>query len=143
MPNATDRTNNRVPSHTAKSNAADSADVLVWADPATHRLLVDALITLAGVQLNGNSTIGDGSKNVTTAGSRVQLSASSVPVKKVTVQAKTANTQNIYVGGSTIAAGRGIILLPFNSILLTPSDLNLVFIDSDVNGEGVTFTYEN
>src|SRR3990167_764816 len=44
----TDRSNNMVPVMVAKSNAADDADVLLWADPTTHRLLVDAEVTFDG-----------------------------------------------------------------------------------------------
>lgn len=135
---ATERNNNQVPSLQVKSNAGDLVDVVLWGDPTTHRLLVDSLATIAG-----NSTIGDGSKDVTTAGTRVQLSASSVACKKVYIQAKVGNTGIIYVGGSTVASGRGIELYPTNTITLTVSNLNLVYIDSSVNAEGVTYTYEN
>lgn len=38
---ATERNNNQVPTLLAKSNAADDATVIVWADPTTRRLLVD------------------------------------------------------------------------------------------------------
>ena len=92
---------------------------------------------------DGNATIGDGSQTVTTAGTRVQLSTSSVPCKKVNIQAKVANTGSIYVGGSTVSSTRGIELLPLSSIQMTPSDLNLVYLDSSVSGEGVIFIYEN
>lgn len=37
-----ERNNNSVPSLQVKSNVADSADVILWGDPSTHRLLVDA-----------------------------------------------------------------------------------------------------
>src|SRR5690349_6200416 len=37
-----ERTNNAVPVLQVKSNAGDGADVILWADPTTHRLLVDA-----------------------------------------------------------------------------------------------------
>lgn len=135
---ATDRSANQVTTLHLKSNAGDNADVLAWADPTTHRILVDALASIAG-----HSTIGDGSQTVTTAGTRVQLSASSVACKKVHIQAKSANTGSIYVGGSTIAAGRGIELFATASVTLEVSNLNLVYIDSSANGDGVTYTYEN
>lgn len=137
---ASERNANQVPSLLLKSNAADNADVIGWADPTTHRLLVDALVS--ALQLSGNGTISDGAKNVTTAGTRLAI-ASSTACRKVTVQAKPTNTGNIYVGGATVSSTSGIALTPYNSIVLNPSNLNLVFIDSDVNGEGVTFTYEN
>lgn len=100
----------------------------------------DVISTLPG---SANSTIGDGTKSVTTAGTREQLSGSSVPCKKLTIQAKIGNTGSVYVGGSTVASTRGIELLPTGTIQLTVSNLNLVYIDVSVNGEGVTYIYEN
>ncbi len=44
-----ERNQNMVPSLTAKSNAADNADVVIWADPSTHRLLVNASVTVGAV----------------------------------------------------------------------------------------------
>lgn len=49
MAGNTDRTDNMVPTLVAKSNAGDNADVQVWADPATHRLLVNASVTVGDV----------------------------------------------------------------------------------------------
>lgn len=43
---STDRTDNMVTAMIAKSNAGDSADVILWADPTTHRLLVNTSITI-------------------------------------------------------------------------------------------------
>lgn len=57
MPN-TDRNPNQVPTLAAKSNAGNSADVIVWADPTTHRLLVDAAITLSTFADNAAFTAG-------------------------------------------------------------------------------------
>lgn len=102
---------------------------------------------LVAIQASSSSTvpteIGDGSQSVTTAGTRVQLSGSSVPCKRVHIQAKVGNTGSIYVGGVTIAAGRGTELFPTASITLNIDDLDNVYLDSSVNGEGVTYTYEN
>lgn len=87
-------------------------------------------------------TVGDGSKNVTTAGTRVQLAASQA-CKEVEIVAKSTNTGNIWVGGSAIAAGSGRPLLPLQSMIVKVSNLNLIYLDSDVNGEGVTYIYYN
>lgn len=138
-----DRNDNQVPVLILKSNAGDGANVVGWADPTTHRLLVDASVTVTSVQIDGNDAFGDGARTVTTAGTRVQLSASSVPCRRVYIQALVGNTGSIYVGGSTIAAGRGIELLATATITLEVSDLNLVYLDSSVNGEGVSYAYEN
>lgn len=93
----------------------------------------------------GNSTVGSGSNTVTTAGSRVQLSAISVPCKKVIIQSASGNTGNTFVGDSTVSSSNGLVMYPGSatSFILTPSNLNLLWIDSAVNGEGVIYYYEN
>lgn len=100
-----------------------------------------------GVPVNpvGNPIVGSGSKTVTTAGTRVQLSAISVPCKKVTVQSMFANTGNMYLGDSTVSSANGLVLYPGSatSFNVTPSNLNLLYIDSANNGEGVIYYYEN
>lgn len=49
MTNFSERNQNSVPTLLAKSNAADNADVVLWADPSTHRLLCNVVITSATV----------------------------------------------------------------------------------------------
>lgn len=49
---ATERNANSVPSLTAKSNAADNADVILWADPSTHRLLTNSSISGGSLTTN-------------------------------------------------------------------------------------------
>ena len=49
----TERTANQVPSLVAKSNAADNADVILWADPTTHRLLTST--SVSGGSLSNNN----------------------------------------------------------------------------------------
>ena len=87
----------------------------------------------------------DGRKTVTTAGTRVPLSATSVACKKVTVTAMYENTDNVVVGGSTVVAAvltrQGTPLTPGQSIDISINDLNKIYLDAVVSGEGVTFTY--
>lgn len=99
-----------------------------------------------------SKSLSDGRKTVTTAGTRVQLSTTSVPCKRIEIQAMEANTDVIVVGGATVVAGasadsgatrRGRLLFPSQSIVLTVNNLNLVYLDSVVSGEGVTYIYEN
>lgn len=85
--------------------------------------------------------IGDDSQVVTTAGTRVALSSSTLPIKYVIITAKLANTGSIWVGGITIAAGRGRPLVALQSERIDINYLSNVYIDADVSGEGVTFTY--
>jgi hypothetical protein len=89
----------------------------------------------------------DGRKVVTTAGTRVQLAASEA-VRGVTILAETDNTGVIVVGGPTVVAAlatrQGIPLDAGDSMSFEPhevDDLADIYLDSTVNGDGVTFTY--
>ncbi len=96
---------------------------------------------------NTYKTIGTGRKTVTTAGTAVALVASSTECKRLEIQALYSNTGNISVGDSNTLAGtgseRGIILLPGGSYTVGITDVASIYIDSSVNGEGVSFTYFN
>lgn len=111
-------------------------------DVSYIRNAAGARINPATEESTGPATsIGDGSKNVTTAGTRVQLSATSIPCKYVIVVALSTNTNNIYVGGSTIAAGRGRPLLSLQAEKIDINDVSKIYIDADTDGEGVSYTY--
>lgn len=112
----------------------------------SHGWTGSALVPIA-VDSSGNvgtsgsgSTIGDGSKTVTTAGTRVAL-ASSTASKYVIITALDSNTGTIWVGGSTVAAGRGRPLLSLQSEKIDIANLSSIFIDATVSGEGVSFVY--
>lgn len=102
-----------------------------------------------------------GSKNVTTAGTEVPLVAGTITLPsqrfcaRVTVEAKPANTGFIYVGigtglntvvsstdyGTRLAAGQSFTV-GMGETHCNGTDLASVWIDSSVNGEGVTFFAE-
>jgi hypothetical protein len=84
--------------------------------------------------------LAEGKKTVTTAGTRVQMTASS-GAGSVVVQALLTNTGNICVGGKSVLAATptGPMLEAGESIGIDILDLGLIWIDSTVNGEGVTF----
>jgi len=92
-----------------------------------------------------------GSQTVTTAGTAVALDATSTEkVHSVTIGAFLTNTGNIYSGPSTVdssavatqfhpmAAGYEMERTALPGYHLRLSD---IYIDADVNGEGVNFTY--
>lgn len=89
-------------------------------------------------------TIVDGQKVVTTAATAVALGISTA-IKRIYVQAETDNTGIIVIGSSTVVASlstrRGIALNAGDSIVIEIDDLADLYIDSSVNGDGVTFTY--
>lgn len=84
------------------------------------------------------TTVLNGKKLVTTAGTRVTL-ASSTTCKSVTIKALRSNTGLIYVGDSAVSSSNGLELSAGESVNLDIANLQTVNIDSTVNGEGVTY----
>lgn len=87
---------------------------------------------------------GDGRKVVTTAGTAVALSATSVPSAEVAITAETDNTGLIAVGTTPVAAigtQEGIILAAGQPCVIPIGNLSALKIDSTVNGDGVSYVY--
>ncbi len=84
------------------------------------------------------STIYNGRKVVTTAGTRVTL-ASSQAVSSVTIKALSTNTGKIYVGDGSVASTNGFQLAAGETISMDIANLATVNLDAAVNGEGVTY----
>ena len=89
--------------------------------------------------------IGHGVETVDSAGTDQAIVTSSTPAKGVIVQAQTDNTDAIAVGATgvdaTIATGNGIILYAGDSVYIPCDNLDAIYIDAIVTGEGVRFTY--
>lgn len=86
-------------------------------------------------------------QNVTTSGTPVRLTAQSVPEGvSVLLKAKPANTGNITVGNSSSNAlntGTGFFRLePGQSVTLEVTNVNLIWCDATVSGEGVEIFLE-
>lgn len=96
------------------------------------------------VDIPAPTTIGDGNKTVTTAGTAVQLSATSAECKYVVIEALLANTGLISVGGATTTpAGtvKGRVLAAGDPAVVEIDNLNKVYINSTVDSEGVSYYY--
>ena len=108
-------------------------------DDDSGKLNVNATLVAHGI--TGGA---DGVKTVSSAGTDVVLGLST-SIKKVDIQAQTDNTGLIAVGftgvDATEATGTGIILYAGDTYSLEINNLNLIYIDSTVSGEGVRFTY--
>ena len=113
----------------------------------TKRALAVSILDSNGNQVSTPSTIGDGRKTVTSAGTAETLVASSTACKSVTITALEANTDAVCIGASTVVAAlatrRGTPLLAGDSVTIVIDDLQKLYIDSVVNGEGVSFHYTN
>jgi len=87
---------------------------------------------------------GQGKKVTTGAGNHIVLGGD-VDCKKIDIQAQTDNTGLIAVGFNTVdateATGDGIILYAGDTYSLEVTNLNLIYIDSTVTGDGVRYTY--
>lgn len=92
------------------------------------------------------TTVVSDNLTVTTATTKVRFSATSVPIKYILVTGFTTNTAPVTIGGSTVVglAGtgkEGVAVYPGQTLRFDVSDLNLLYADSEVNGEGVSYTY--
>lgn len=91
-----------------------------------------------------STTTGDGRKTVASAGTAEALAASTA-CKSVTFTALLSNTGTVVVGGSTVVASagtrRGVPLNAGDSLSIDVSNLNAIYLDVTVNGEGVSYAY--
>lgn len=89
-------------------------------------------------EMGSQALSGFGVTNVTTAGTAVQMPTAAC--RKVLVIARQSNTGSIFVGGTGVtSASYGAELLAGNSLELELSNVNLLYINSSVNGEGVSY----
>lgn len=113
-------------------------------DPATEETLLDILAALGG---GGYTTIADGNKDVTLAGTAEKLIASATPCRKVTITANIDNSDYVVVGGSTVVAAvagrRGTPLVQGQSFDVLIDDASKIYLDVVSSGDGVTYTYLN
>lgn len=85
------------------------------------------------------STVLNGQKAVTTAGTAVALAATTPVLSVVMVKALAGNTGSIYVGDSSVDSTNGYELAPGDSVPVSVDDLANLYIDSDEDGEGVSY----
>lgn len=96
------------------------------------------------VNLSG-SVFGDGRKTCTLAGTREQFS--NQQCKYVIITGLEGNTDMVVIGGATVVASAstrsGIPLTALQQIRFDVNNTNLLYIDSVVSGEGVSYIYVN
>ena len=99
--------------------------------------------------IGSNGNFLSGAQTVTTAGTEVRLLPTSTAQKRwrsVTIIAKAENTGKIYLGGSDVAsttngglAAGDSVSLAYDHVSGRLLDLDDIWIDASVNGEGVDF----
>ncbi len=95
---------------------------------------------LNGVHILPYTIVGSGQTTVTTAGTPVVL-ASSTATASMTIRAFSTNTGKIYVGSAGVSSSTGFILSADETVSLDLDNLSKIFINSSVNGEGVSYIY--
>lgn len=85
------------------------------------------------------STIRNGQKTVTTAGTAEAIVGSSTSCEGVVLQALSSNTGLVYVGDSSVSSSNGMELQPGQATGLAIDNLNKVYVDSAENGDGICF----
>lgn len=89
----------------------------------------------------------NGLVTVTTSGTSVQFTTADTPIKSITVHAPSTNTNNMFVGNSTVTTTNTPPITPGSDLTITFSthaeqtagDLKDLWLDAAVNGETVTY----
>ena len=82
----------------------------------------------------------NGQRNVAIAGTAVTLLATDQEIYVVTIKAKSTNGGDIFVGDSNVSSSNGFILDAGEEVTIKiDSDDTNPYIDSSVNGEGVSY----
>ena len=85
----------------------------------------------------------DGTVDIPTAGTRVQISNTRDKILWIYLFARAANTNNVWVGASTIAANRGRRIAAAGTAEITPATYDHTFVfntlwaDTDTNGNDI------
>lgn len=117
------------------AGAITAARMAVNVDSATIGKL-DAIIAGQGAPgaIYGNKT------TVTTPGTRVPLGSSQVLTEGVLLRGLDANTQLVYPGNATVSATTGGTRLAAKEpAFIRANNVNLIYLDAAVAGEGVTW----
>ena len=108
-------------------------------------ITVDGQVALAAAVINDVytrevplTTPANGKKTVTTAGTAVQL-GTATNINTVTIKALNTNDGTIYIGDSGVDSTNGYELQRGDSLSLDIDNLTSLYIDSDNDGEGVSY----
>lgn len=117
-----------------------SSTATVSGTVAVSSLAANAGVNIGSVKMIPPSSGLEGTKNVTTAGTRVALASSQALERGVNITAKVDNTGIIYVGFAAVSSTVFMYALyPGDQGFVEIDDPAKVFLDCSVNGEGVSY----
>ena len=96
-------------------------------------------VKLTNKKLSSVQAIITTTKTVASAGTAEQLP--DVECLWATIQAKTGNTNPVFLGDSSVDSTNGYELSALESIVVPVSNLSLLWLDVTTNGEGVNIMY--
>ena len=124
----------------------EMASRLIWAYDSTsgtlRRVEINASGELIIAPLPAGTEIINGQKTVTAAGT-AEVLATTTTIRSVTIKALPGNTNNVYVGDSSVSSSNGFVLDAGESIDLDLDNLATIYLDVDTNGEGVSYVATN
>lgn len=93
---------------------------------------------IGSIEIAGSTDLKGAIKLVPSQGARVQLP--SYPCSEVIIVAQRSNTGFIFVGGNDVtSAVYGVSLASLESITLSVTNTNLIYLDATVDGDGVSY----
>jgi hypothetical protein len=108
----------------------------VEADIAASKARLDAINAAQGAP----GAIYGGTKTVTTPGTRVVLGASQALTEGVQLRGLDTNAQVVYAGNASVSStGNGTRLSAKEPLFIRCNNVNLIYLDAAVAGEGVTW----
>ena len=134
-----DGTNMKIP----RTNASGHVQVVLQTSSnAIGKLAANSGVDIGDVDVTSlpqGATVYNGQTYVSTAGTQVALASSQAITHSVTIMAQAGNSGNIYIGNSSGSSINGYILDAGDTLELKIANLATVYVDSSVNGEGVSY----
>lgn len=97
----------------------------------------DTIAGIVNVAESAPTTVANNKNVVATAGTSVQLPTNIC--KSIVIKGLSSNTGIIFVGNSTVSSTNGFQLSAGDIVALDINNTNVIWIDSTVNGEGVSW----
>ena len=134
-----DGTNIKIP----RTNASGHVQVVLQASTnAVGKLAANSGVDIGDVDVTSMplaTAIYNGQKTVSTAGTQVALASSQAITHSVKIKALHGNSGWIYIGNSSVSSSNGYVLDAGETVEIQVANLATVYVDSSVNGEGVSY----